>query len=210
MATVRNLIERALRRIRELPAGETAAAEDADLALDILNGMLHRWKGQNVDTLWSDGALGDTFTIFVPPVDATAEVIAALDYQGTWDASANSPALATGTGTKGYFYKVATAGSTTLDDVTSWAVNDYAVFDGGVWLKSIDPLRFHNAIIDLLALEICPDFGKEPSQVLARSAQMGWSQILAAYIKPQAAGWDASLTHTYARPWTAGTSYTGS
>ena len=51
-----------------------------------------------------------------------------LSYQGTWNASTNSPSLASGVGTPGYYYIVATAGSTNLDGITDWAVGDWAVF----------------------------------------------------------------------------------
>ena len=51
-----------------------------------------------------------------------------LSYQGTWNASTNSPALASGVGTPGYYYIVSTAGSTNLDGITDWAVGDWAVF----------------------------------------------------------------------------------
>ena len=51
-----------------------------------------------------------------------------LSYQGTWNASTNSPALASGVGTPGYYYIVDTAGSTNLDGITDWAVGDWAVF----------------------------------------------------------------------------------
>jgi len=56
-------------------------------------------------------------------------------YQGVWNASTNSPALTSGTGTKGYLYKVSVAGSTTLDGVNSWNVGDEVYFDGTTWDK---------------------------------------------------------------------------
>ena len=51
-----------------------------------------------------------------------------LVYQGTWNASTNSPSLASGTGTPGYYYIVSTDGSTNLDGITDWKVGDWAVF----------------------------------------------------------------------------------
>lgn len=189
-----------------LGAGDTPDAADAALALSSLNSIMFRWASQSVDVRHEELTLDATFTFFVPPFSATAEVIAELAYQGAWDASANSPTLATGTGTKGHFYKVSTAGSTTLDGITSWVVADWAVFDGTVWLKSINPARFESAVVDLLAMEISQEFGREPSALVVKGATDGWRQIQAAYIKPQTATWDAALTRTYARPWTVGTS----
>ena len=56
-------------------------------------------------------------------------------YQGTWNASTNSPTLTSGTGTKGYYYVVSVAGSTNLDGETLWGVGDWAVFNGTIWQK---------------------------------------------------------------------------
>ena len=58
-----------------------------------------------------------------------------LNYQGTWNASTNSPTLTSSTGTKGYYYVVSVAGSTNLNGITDWQVNDWAVFNGSVWQK---------------------------------------------------------------------------
>jgi hypothetical protein len=64
-----------------------------------------------------------------------SSLVGAVVYQGTWNASTNSPALASGTGTKGFYYKVATAGTTTLDGISSWGLDDTAIFDGTYWDK---------------------------------------------------------------------------
>ena len=56
-------------------------------------------------------------------------------YQGTWNASTNTPTLVSSTGTSGYYYIVSVAGSTTLNGISSWAVGDVAVFNGTVWLN---------------------------------------------------------------------------
>ena len=64
-----------------------------------------------------------------------ASVAGGLSYQGTWNASTNSPTLTSSTGTNGYYYVVATAGSTNLDGITSWAIGDWLLFNGTVWQK---------------------------------------------------------------------------
>lgn len=183
MATVQDICARALRRIRILGAGENMDAGDGALARDLLNSMLLRWPSRGLPANHSALALSDTFFFFVPPAAAGSDVIDALSYRGTWDANANSPALASSTGTKGYFYKVTTAGSTTLDSVTSWAVNDHAVFDGTVWLKSIASERFEQVVIDLLAMELCAEFGRDPSSILVKAASDGWAEVQSAFIK---------------------------
>ena len=62
-------------------------------------------------------------------------ITSGLDYQGTWNASTNTPTLTSSVGTNGYYYIVATAGSTNLNGVTDWQVGDWAVFNGSVWQK---------------------------------------------------------------------------
>ena len=58
-----------------------------------------------------------------------------LEYQGTWNASTNVPTLTSSVGTAGYYYIVATAGSTNLNGITDWQIGDWAVFNGTVWQK---------------------------------------------------------------------------
>lgn len=62
-----------------------------------------------------------------------------------WNANTNSPALASGTGNAtNTAFVVTTAGSTTLDGISSWVVGDIAYFDGDadVWKKlSVDPFE---------------------------------------------------------------------
>lgn len=58
-----------------------------------------------------------------------------LNYQGTWNASTNTPTLTSSTGTQGYYYVVDVAGSTNLNGITDWKVGDWAIFNGSVWQK---------------------------------------------------------------------------
>ncbi len=51
-----------------------------------------------------------------------------LVYKGTWDASTNTPTLASGTGVTGEFYIVSVAGTTNLDGITDWQIGDWAIF----------------------------------------------------------------------------------
>ena len=60
-------------------------------------------------------------------------LIGAVVYQGTWDASTNTPTLVSGVGTKGQYYKVSVAGNTTLDGNTNWTLGDVVIFNGTVW-----------------------------------------------------------------------------
>jgi hypothetical protein len=71
----------------------------------------------------------------VPVSELPAAVLGALSYQGTWNASTNTPTLASGVGVKGYYYVVSVAGSTNLDGVTDWLIGDWAVYNGTAWQK---------------------------------------------------------------------------
>jgi hypothetical protein len=92
----------------------TASTKDAGVAL-------------GVATLDSSGK--------VPVSELPAAVLGALSYQGTWDASTNTPTLTSSVGTKGYYYVVSVAGSTNLNGITDWLVGDWAVYNGSVWQK---------------------------------------------------------------------------
>jgi len=68
-------------------------------------------------------------------VSSITNAIGALNYKGTWNASTNSPALASGVGTKGDYYVVSVAGSTSIDGETLWGVGDWIAFNGTAWQK---------------------------------------------------------------------------
>ena len=64
-----------------------------------------------------------------------ASVTGVLTYKGTWNASTNTPALASGVGFGGDYYVVATSGSTNLDGITDWLIGDWLIFNGATWQK---------------------------------------------------------------------------
>jgi hypothetical protein len=100
----------------------------------------------------------------VPTAQLPSSVTGALVYQTTWNASTNSPALVSSTGTKGYFYKVSVAGATTLDGISQWNVGDSAVFDGTTWDK-----------IDGITSEVLSVAGRTGAVTLAASDVSGLS-----------------------------------
>jgi hypothetical protein len=61
--------------------------------------------------------------------------VGGLSYQGTWNASTNSPTLTSSVGTNGYYYVVDTAGSTNLNGITDWKAGDWLIFNGSTWQK---------------------------------------------------------------------------
>lgn len=68
-------------------------------------------------------------------VSTYINVIGALIYKGTWNAATNTPTLTSSVGDKGDYYVVTQAGTTNLNGITDWQVNDIAVFNGSVWEK---------------------------------------------------------------------------
>lgn len=68
-------------------------------------------------------------------VSSITNALGALNYKGTWDASANSPTLTSSVGTKGDYYVVSVAGSTNLNGISNWGVGDWAAFNGSTWQR---------------------------------------------------------------------------
>jgi hypothetical protein len=68
-------------------------------------------------------------------VSSIANAVGALNYKGTWNASTNTPTLASSAGTKGDYYQVSVAGSTALDSVSNWGVGDVVTFNGSAWQR---------------------------------------------------------------------------
>lgn len=54
-------------------------------------------------------------------------------YKGTWNASTNTPTLASGVGAKGDYYIVSVSGTTTIDGISDWNVGDWIIYDGTAW-----------------------------------------------------------------------------
>jgi hypothetical protein len=108
----------------------------ADTAIAISNTQV---SGLGSAALLTAGAAGGVATLdgggTVPTSQLPAAVLGALKYQGTWNASTNTPTLASGVGTQGYYYVVSVAGTTTLDGITTWAVGDWAIFGTATWQK---------------------------------------------------------------------------
>lgn len=72
----------------------------------------------------------------VPAAQLPATLFGALTYQGTWNASTNSPTIpAANTANKGHYYKVSVAGTTTISGVNDWEVGDWIVSNGVTWDK---------------------------------------------------------------------------
>lgn len=76
-----------------------------------------------------------TLTAFGKLQNQINAFIGGVNYQGSWNASTNNPSLASGVGTKGYYYVVTVPGSTNLDGITDWKLGDWVIFNGTAWQK---------------------------------------------------------------------------
>lgn len=75
----------------------------------------------------------------------------AMEYQGDWNASTNTPTLVDGTGTKGDTYNVSVAGDQTFGGVSvHFNVGDRVIYNGSIWQ------RFESGAVQSVC-EILPD-----------------------------------------------------
>ena len=82
-----------------------------------------------------------------------------VEYQGTWNASTNTPTLTSSVGTQGFYYVVSVAGSTNLNGITSWELGDWAIFNGATWQKvdntdAVVSVNGYTGIVTLSASDI--------------------------------------------------------
>lgn len=97
-------------------------------------------KGDTGDTGAGVAAGGTTGQVLVKASDANYDtawttITGTLSYQGSWNASTNTPTLTSSVGTNGFYYVVSVAGSTNLNGITDWQVGDWAIFNGTIWQK---------------------------------------------------------------------------
>jgi len=79
------------------------------------------------------GGNGQILSSTVTGVAWVDQLPSGLNFQGSWNAATNTPALASGVGVQGYYYIVGTPGTTNLDGNNSWQTGDWAIFNGTVW-----------------------------------------------------------------------------
>jgi hypothetical protein len=128
----------------ELNVGEVVAPDLAERIKVITNGggtsqsvldTLASLQTQITNLIPSQTGNSGKFLTTNGTVLSWSSVAGGLSYQGTWNASTNTPTLASGVGVNGYYYIVATAGSTNLDGITDWQIGDWLMFNGTVWQK---------------------------------------------------------------------------
>lgn len=201
MTTASSIVRLAMKSLLVFGVGEDPTADDMEDGLTFLNHMLHSWRNEGVDVLWTDAAGNDTFRFWVPPKTADGDTIEAVTYAGTWNASTNTPTLASASGTEGTVYKVSIAGSTTLDAVTSWDVGDYLIYDGEAWLKGRTSQQFEQAVVAMLGVRLSTPFSVPIPPEIARTAEDGWRAIQSQYVLPTTPVFDPALSRLPSRRW---------
>jgi hypothetical protein len=69
-------------------------------------------------------------------ISSITNALGALNYKGTWNAATNTPTLADGTGAKGDYYVVSTAGTQTFGGVQLFfGLGDWIAYNGAVWQR---------------------------------------------------------------------------
>jgi len=129
---------------RELNVGEVVAPDLAERIKVITNGggtsqsvldTLASLQTQINNLIPSQSGNSGKFLTTNGSTLSWGNVAGALNYQGTWNASTNTPTLTSSVGTSGYYYVVDTAGSTNLNGITDWKAGDWLIFNGTVWQK---------------------------------------------------------------------------
>lgn len=81
------------------------------------------------------GAKADLVGGKVPTSQLPDSIVGSVQYQGTWNASTNTPAIPAASDALGNYYKVSVAGSTNIDGEVDWKVGDWIISDGSIWSK---------------------------------------------------------------------------
>jgi hypothetical protein len=122
---------------REINVGEVVAPDVAEKIRVVANGggtsqtvidALASLQEQIDDLIPSQTGNSGKF-LTTDGTDLSWANISSLTYEGTWNASTNTPALTSSVGTNGHYYIVGTSGSTNLNGVTDWVVGDWAIFN---------------------------------------------------------------------------------
>lgn len=215
MATVQDIITRALRRAGITRVGEAPQARLSIEGLAVLNDMLYGLPNEGInlrleETRTAEFVLSDTFYFFVPPEDMLQESVDRFAYQGTWDANANSPALTNASGTVGYCYRVSTAGSTSLNSITDWNANDFIIYGQAKpdnlspysqtdnnWYRGVRTRRFEDGISAMLAVRLAEELGHELNPVTYDLSKKARNALFNACSKPKQKNlYDTGIVYT--------------
>jgi hypothetical protein len=96
-------------------------------------------------------------------------LVGGVMYEGTWNANTNSPTITSGTGSKGDYYVVSTAGATSIDGITDWKIGDWIIFNGTVWDKvdntdAVSSVNGYTGTVSLVTGDVLEGAGSLPSR----------------------------------------------
>jgi hypothetical protein len=156
-------------RIVVTDASGNLSTQTTDTYLTSLTG--EATNSGSVVTLTNSAVIGKVLTglnVYSASIAATDSILAAFGkiqgqidglqggtiYKGSWNASTNTPTITSGTGTQGNYYVVTTAGTTTIDGVSSWAIGDWIIYNGTVWEKipNVDAITSVNGQTGVVSL----------------------------------------------------------
>ena len=203
MATVQDIITRSLRRAGITRVGEAPQARLSIEGLSVLNDMLYSFQTESINMQLdeyrsAEFVLTDTFYFWAPPADLLQSSVDKFNYQGTWDASTNTPSITATAGTDGYVYRVSVAGTTSINSIDDWQVNDFLMFgepkadaagpyasNDRSWFRSIRTRRFEDGISAMLAVRLSEELGHELSESLVYRAKKARQSLHNAFAKPK-------------------------
>lgn len=72
----------------------------------------------------------------IPTEYFPSSLLGGVNYQGTWDAATNTPAIpAAMTANKGWYFRVSVAGTTNIGGLNQWDAGDWIISNGASWEK---------------------------------------------------------------------------
>lgn len=169
-------------------SGTTIAATDVQNALDELDGDVQSISSVVAGILSDYGAPNGLAELDgagkVPIAQLPDTVVGAVDYQGTWNANTNTPNLAGSSPSKGDYFVVSVAGTTSLGGISSWDVNDWAIYNGTAWEKvdnsngtgAVTSVAGKTGVVTLVTADLTDAGGASGAAVLDAGARLPVNQ----------------------------------
>lgn len=114
-------------------------------------------------------------------IDATYlpdSILGQVNYQGTWNASTNSPSIPSASSSnKGYYYIVNVAGTTTINGINDWQIGDWIISNGTTWSKvdntdAISSFNGRTGAITLVSTDVTSALGFTPENSTNKATTM--------------------------------------
>ena len=184
MTTARTIVTRALSELMYFAEGETPSAAAVADGLTALNSLMASWHTEGI--LWN----------FPPGTTWKKDWAVNITYSVN-DSVARS----------GNTYTCTTAHLSSLNDKPGvspdWADYWTLYAETPLTISSTFPLdaAYERGVVSMLAVELAPQFGKDPSPFTLRKASDGKTQIIAAFMPINPVSVDAGLTRMPSQIW---------